>query len=142
MSLALIQTPAGLTFNTRTVSAAASGTLAVGTVVKVDLSELVADEPTLTVTQATASGNGLHGVVTKEITAAKDGVVQLGGIATVTASEDIAEGAPVCPAASGKVETADTGEVIIGLKLTTGTTGAGTECKILLVDGVAVATVA
>lgn len=141
MSLANIQTPAGLTFDSKKISASAASTLATGTVVSIDLSDLVADTAVVTATQATASGNGLHGVVVKEITAAKDGVVQLGGIATVTASEDIVEGAPVCPAAAGKVETADTGEIIIGVKMTTGTTGSGTTCKILLVDGPSVATV-
>lgn len=143
MSLALIQPAAGLTFGPSTATASASGTMAVGETVKVDLSSLVAASPSVTVTKAAASTGGIYGVVTKEITAAKDGEIQLSGIATGIADGDIDEGNLVTVDANGKFGVATTGEFILGVScsLDADVTADGDSVKVLLTGCPAIAAV-
>lgn len=132
MSLANIQPPAGLTFEPSTITAAAATTIAVKAVVKVDLSDLTGTTPAVNVAIAASAGAGIYGVVTNAISAAKDGTVQLGGIATVIASEAIAEGALVSAVATtGKVETADATEFVVGVACTAAAADAD-ELEVLL----------
>lgn len=132
MSLALTQPAAGLTFGPSTVAASASTDIAAGVVVTIDLSDLAAATPSVTASIAASSSAGLYGVVTKAISASKDGIVQLSGLATVTASEAVAEGALVSVVAtSGKVETADTGEFVVGVACTAAAAD-GDEITVLL----------
>jgi len=145
MSLATIQTPAGLTFNERKVSAVlktGTTTIEAKNVVLIDHASLVAATPSVKVSLAASTGvaaSGLYGVVTKDVTAAKGGIVQLGGIATVLSGAAFVIGNPVMVEADGDVVLAtDPTDVAIGAALETAS-GAAEEIKIMLVDGPACA---
>jgi len=145
MSLANIQTPAGLTFNERKVSCALlSGTTTIiaKNVVLIDHASLVAATPSVKVSLSASTGvaaSGLYGVVTKDVTAKDGGIVQLGGIATVMSGAAVALGNPVACEADGDVVLAtDATDVAIGAALGVAS-GAAEEIKIMLVEGPACA---
>mgnify|MGYP003658084212 FL=1 len=145
MSLATIQTPAGITFNERKVSAvllSGTTTIEAKNVVLIDHAALIAATPAVKVSLAASTGvaaSGLYGVVTKDVTAQKGGIVQLGGIATVMSGAAVALGNPVACEADGDVVLAtDATDVAIGAALSVAS-GAAEEIKIMLVDGPACA---
>ena len=145
MSVANIQTPAGITFNERKVSAvllSGTTTIEAKNVVLIDHASLIAAPPPVKVSLAASTGvaaSGLYGVVTKDVTAAKGGIVQLGGIATVMSGAAVALGNPVACEADGDVVLAtDATDVAIGAAMEAAS-GAAEEIKIMLVDGPACA---
>lgn len=112
MSLALIQPPGGLTFNPETVEATATATMALGEVVHITDSGLIEEAPTdtsvvVTKYASTAGRCGFYGVVTKEITATKSGIIALTGIQDCahlgTGSADWTVGMPLTVNAAGQL---------------------------------------
>jgi hypothetical protein len=145
MSLANIQTPAGLTFNERKVAVvllSGTTTIIAKNVVLIDHASLVAATPSVKVSLSASTGvaaSGLYGVVTKDVTAKDGGIVQLGGIATVLAGAAVALGNPVRCGAGGDCALATTAtDVAIGAAMSVAA-GDGSEMKIMLVDGPACA---
>ena len=145
MSVANIQTPAGITFNERKVSAvllSGTTTIAAKMTVKIDSASLIAATPAVKVSLLESNdivGGALYGVVTKEITAAKAGIVQLGGIATATAGATIAVGSPLMTdGTTGELKLAtDAKDICVAVALEGGTDG--NDMKVMLVDGPAYA---
>jgi len=146
MSLANIQTPAGLTFNERKVACvllSGTTTIIAKNVVLIDHASLVdASAPAVKVSLSASTGvaaSGLYGVVTKDVTAKDGGIVQLGGIATVLAGAAVAIGNPVRCGAGGDCALATTAtDVAVGAAMSVAA-GDGSEMKIMLVDGPACA---
>ncbi len=140
MSLALTQPPGGLTFQSETISAkTASGTVSVGAVVKIDLSDLVAATPLITVTVGTSTDPGFYGVCTKAMSPTSSGTIQLGGVADVSSNGAYAEGDVLaCKATDGTVDTVATGDYAIGIAMEAAT-GAGQKHPVLLLGGPSVA---
>ena len=145
MSLATIQTPAGLTFNERKVAVvllSGTTTIIAKNVVLIDHASLVAATPSVKVSLSASTGvaaSGLYGVVTKDVTAKDGGIVQLGGIATVLAGAAVAIGNPVRCGAGGDCALATTAtDVAVGAAMSVAA-GDGSEMKIMLVDGPACA---
>ena len=145
MSVANIQTPAGITFNERKVSAvllSGTTTIEAKNVGLIDHAALIAATPAVKVSLLESNdivGGALYGVVTKDVTAAKGGIVQLGGIATVMSGAAVALGNPVACEADGDVVLAtDATDVAIGAAMEAAS-GAAEEIKIMLVDGPACA---
>ena len=109
MSLALTQPPGGLTFNPETIEATATETMAVGEVVHITDSGLIATSPTEVVVTKQASVAytcGFYGVVTSEITATSSGRIALSGIhecAHSGAGTDWAAGKPLTVNAAGQL---------------------------------------
>jgi len=119
MSLALTQPAAGLTFGPSEVIASASETYAAGLVVKVTNSSLIASTPSVAVTDGHAgSAAGLYAVVTKEITATKDGRVAFSGIQTASAGTGgVSDGDLLTVEADGQVITATAGDFVVAVAL-------------------------
>ena len=145
MSLATIQTPAGLTFNERKVAVvllSGTTTIIAKNVVLIDHASLVAATPSVKVSLSASTGvaaSGLYGVVTKDVTAKDGGIVQLGGIATVLAGAAVAIGNPVRCGAGGDCAIATIAtDTAIGAAMSVAA-GDGSEMKIMLVDGPACA---
>ena len=113
-------------------------TIAAKNVVLIDHASLIAATPAVKVSLAASTGanaSGLYGVVTKDVTAAKGGIVQLGGIATVLAGAAVALGSPVaCEAVGDVVVATDATDAAIGASLEAAS-GDAEEIKIMLVDG-------
>jgi len=146
MSLANIQTPAGLTFNERKVACvllSGTTTIIAKNVVLIDHAALVAGADAAVKVSLSAStgvaASGLYGVVTKDVTAKGGGIVQLGGIATVLAGAAVAIGNPVRCGAGGDCALATNAtDTAIGAAMSVAATD-GDEMKIMLVDGPACA---
>ena len=145
MSLANIQTPAGLTFNERKVSCvllSGTTTIIAKNVVLIDHASLVAATPSVKVSLSASTGvaaSGLYGVVTKDVTAKDGGIVQLGGIATVLAGAAVAIGNPVRCGAGGDCAIATNAtDTAVGAAMSVAAAD-GDEMKIMLVDGPACA---
>jgi hypothetical protein len=110
MSLALTQPPGGLTFNPETIEATAAATMAVGEVVHITDSGLIAASPTdvvVTKMESAAAKCGFYGVVTSEITATSSGRIALSGIHECahlgSGLNDWAAGTPLTVNAAGQL---------------------------------------
>ena len=148
MSLALTQPGAGLTFNPETIEATAAATMAVGEVVHITDSGLIAASPTdvvVTKMESAAGKCGFYGVVTSEITATSSGRIALSGIhecAHSGAGTDWAAGTPLTVNAAGQLIPAVDKLIIVAyamevVDVDAETTGTG---KAFMVGGPAITT--
>jgi hypothetical protein len=149
MSLALTQPGAGLTFNPETIEATAAATMAVGEVVHITDSGLIATSPTevvVTKQVSAASSCGFYGVVTSEITATSSGRIALSGIHECahlgSGSNNWAAGTPLTVNAAGQLIPAVDKLIIVAyamevVDVDVETTGTG---KAFMVGGPAITT--
>lgn len=140
MSLSTIQTPAGITFNEQKLSCtllSGTTTIDVKRIVKIDNASLIAATPAVKVSFVKASdpaGGGLYGVVTKAVTSKSGGIIQLGGLATITSSAGVVIG-PITTDAAGKIKDLGTAtDGMVGVALETAS-GGDEDVQCLLMPG-------
>ena len=144
MSIATIQTPAGITFHTHQVACtllSGTTTLDEKLIVKIDNASLIAATPSVKVSLVKASdpaGAGIYGVVTKAVTANKGGYIQLGGLATCRSAAGVVIG-PVPLDSAGRVKDLGTAtDAMVGIALETAS-GINEDIKcVLMADGLSI----